>query len=321
MLDLELPSIRKTTTHGNYARYEIEPVDAGYALSLANGLRRVLLSSLEGSAITSLFIKGVQHEFQDIPDVKEDVTDLMLNLKKVRLRSYADRPVTVHLDIQGERVVKASDIKTSSMIEIVNPDLYLATLDNEHADLDMQLVVETGRGFVEASKPAEQDEEGPRIGVIPIDAVFCPVLHVNFIIEELYRDRWDRLDKIVLEVTTDGAISPDEALRQSASLLRQQFAVFANYRGESDVQGFSTDVSTILIPPHISNLVVDELQLSSRTTNAIKRSGITKVGQILEMDEHNLLSIKNFGEKGFRELGERLLIKGCLPKKEEIGGK
>jgi len=303
---------------GNYASYDIGPVDAGYALSLANGLRRVLLSSLEGAAITSIFIQGVQHEFQDIPNIKEDVVDLVLNIKKVRLRSYANHPVTVYLDVQGERVVTAGDIKVPSTVEIVNPDLYLATLDNEQADLAMELVVGTGRGFVPAESLREQNKEERRIGVIPVDAIYSPIVHVNFTLEELYRDRWDRLDKIVLEITTDGAISPDEALRQSADILRQQFFVVASHEYETDRPKKSAHLSTIRIPPSIYDMGLEELHLPFRTYNALKRSGNTKVGQLLVMDERELLLIRNFGKKGFQEFVECMIAKKVLPNEEEV---
>jgi DNA-directed RNA polymerase subunit alpha len=276
-----------------------------------------LLSSLEGAAITSIFIKGVQHEFQDIPNVKEDVTDLVLNIKKVRLRSYADRPVTVYLHVQGEGRVTAGDIKVPGTIEIVNPDLYLATLDNERADLDMELVVGTGRGFVPLEVQAEQNKEEQRIGVILVDAIYSPVVKVNSTVEALYRDRWDRLDKIVLEITTDGAISPDEALRQSADILRRQFFVLASQKYERDEPQKSTHLSHVLIPPSIYNRTLEDIGISFRAANALRRSGITTVGQVLTMGESDLTGIRNFGEKGLQNLCDCLWTKGCLPPTKE----
>src|SRR5579875_3269449 len=170
MQDITLPRIRNTKTQGNYGCFDIEPLEAGYGVTVGNALRRVLLSSLPGAAVTSIRIEGVQHEFQDIPNVMEDVTDIVLNIKKLRLRCFSDHPVTMHLNVSGERVVTAADITAPSTVEIVNPDLYIATLDNENARLEMELVVETGRGYV----PADSKEDQP-IGVIPIDAIYTPV--------------------------------------------------------------------------------------------------------------------------------------------------
>lgn len=228
-LDVRLPRITKTMAEGNTASYEMKPVDAGYAIPLGNAMRRVLLSSLPGAAIISVLIEGVQHEFQDIPQVKEDVTDLVQQLKKVRLRSYADRDIHIHLDARGERRVIAGDISIPSTIEIVNPDLPIATLDNVQARLVMDMTVRTGRGFLSASVQAEQRSEGLPLGVILTDAIFSPVRHVNFTTSHMrVGGVTNRYDKIIFEITTDGTISPDEALRESAGILCRQFAVFTN---------------------------------------------------------------------------------------------
>lgn len=316
--DIFLPRVKKEATKGNSACYTIGPIDAGYACSLASGLRRVLLSSLPGAAITSVQIEGVQHEFQDIPNVKEDVTDIVQNLKKVRLRSYADRPVTVYLDVRGERIVTAGDIKIPGTIEIVNPDLPIATLDNEQAHLDMELVVETGRGFVAASTQAEQKARQQPIGVILVDAIYSPVIHVNFIIEAVQRGRLENFDQIELEITTDGTISPDEALRIAADILRQQFFVVATQEYVTDKPKKPVHLSTVRIPKSIYHMDIAELQLSLRVYNALKRCGITQVGYLLTMDERELMLIRNVGEKSFQELVERLRVKGCLPKTRPI---
>jgi DNA-directed RNA polymerase subunit alpha len=322
VLDLELPSITKTTMKGNSARYKIEPVDAGYALSLASALRRTLLSSLEGAAITSILIKGVQHEFQAIPDIKEDVVDLVFNIKKVRLRSYANRPVTVYLEAKGEGVVTAGDIRGPSTIEIVNPELHIATLDNERADIDMQLVIGTGRGFVPIEVQAEQRTEHQPIGVILVDALYSPVVKVNFTIEAIRRERKENLDRIILEITTDGTISPDEAFRQSAAILRDQFVVFTSHEYERDIPKKPAHASAILIPSYIYNMGIEELQLSFRVYNTLKRCGITQVGHLLVMDERELLLLRNFGARSFQELVDRMRVKEFLPKEdEEVSGR
>jgi len=316
-LNLELPRVTKTVTEGNYGRYTIGPVLAGFSTALANALRRVLLSSLPGVAISSLSIEGVQHEFQDIPNVKEDVVDLVLNLKKVRLRSFADRPVEISLNVQGEGVITAGALTTPGTVEVVNPDQYLATLDNEQAHLNMQLVVETGRGFVPLEVQAAQRTEPPPIGVILIDALYSPVTSVNFTIEEMCRERPENTDQIILEITTDGTISPEEALYQAANILRKQFFVVASHEYGREEQNKPAHSSNVVILRSIYNQGIEDLGLSFRAYNALRRSGITKVGHLLVMDEHELLLIRNFGTKGFQELVERLRIKGCFPPKDE----
>src|SRR5260370_36943507 len=205
-----LPRIKNTKTQGNYASYAIEALEAGYGMTLGNALRRVLLSSLPGAAVTCIRIDGVQHEFQDIANVMEDVTDIVLNVKKLRLRSFSDHPVSMRLEVSGERVVTAADIMAPSTVEIVNPDLQIATLDNENAHLEMELVVETGRGYV----PADSKEDQP-IGVIPVDAIFTPVQKVNYNVEHTRVGQMTNFARIVLDIWTDGKIHPDEALHQS----------------------------------------------------------------------------------------------------------
>src|SRR6266699_5648061 len=208
--EITLPRIKNTKTQGYYASYDIEPLEAGYGMTLGNALRRVLLSSLSGAAVTSIRIEGVQHEFQDIPNVTEDVTDIVLNVKNLRLRSFSDHPVSMHLEVSGEREVTAVDIMAPSTVELVNPELHIATLDSENARLEMELVVETGRGYV----PADSKEDQP-IGVIPVDAIYTPVQKVNYTVEHTRVGQMTNYDKIVLEISSDGTVTPDEALRES----------------------------------------------------------------------------------------------------------
>lgn len=305
--EITLPRIKNTKTQGNYASYDIEPLEAGYGMTLGNALRRVLLSSLPGAAVTSIRIDGVQHEFQDIPHVMEDVTDIVLNVKKLRLRSFSDHPVSMRLEVSGERVVTAADIMAPSTVEIVNPDLYIATLDNEDAHLEMELVVETGRGYV----PADLKEDQP-IGVIPVDAIYTPVQKVNYTVEHTRVGQMTNYDKIVLDVWTDGTLLPDEALRQSADILVRHFTQLANYRATL-AEPEKPPLSSIPIPQKIYDTPIEELDLSVRAYNCLKRSNITKVGQVLSMNEEDLLGVRNFGEKSLQELRERLLLRNFLP--------
>jgi DNA-directed RNA polymerase subunit alpha len=307
LLEITLPRIKNTKTQGNYASYDIEPLEAGYGMTLGNALRRVLLSSLPGAAVTSIRIDGVQHEFQDIPHVMEDVTEIVLNVKKLRLRSFSDHAVSMRLEVSGERVVTAADIMAPSTIEIVNPDLYIATLDNENARLDMELVIESGKGYV----PADSKEDQP-IGVIPVDAIYTPVQKVNYAVEHTRVGQMTNFDKIVLDIWTDGTITPDEALRQSADILVRHFTQLANYRAVL-AEPEKPPLSSMPIPPKIYETPIEELDLSVRAYNCLKRSNITKVGQVLSMNEDDLLGVRNFGEKSLQELREKLLLRNFLP--------
>jgi DNA-directed RNA polymerase subunit alpha len=312
LLEIALPRITPVETEANYASYDIEPLEAGYGRTLGNALRRVLLSSLPGSAITSIKIEGASHEFQDIPHVREDVTDIVLNVKKIRLRSHSDRPVTMRIEVSGERVVTAADIQAPSTVEIVTPDVYICSLDEPDARLDMELVVENGKGYV----PAES-KEGQAIGVIPVDAIFTPVEKVNYIVENTRVGQMTNYDKIALQIWTDGSISPEEALHQAAQVLVQHFQMIADHReavsGEVETPTLPAGATTYAIPQRIYDTPIEELDLSVRAFNCLKRSGITKVGQVLTMTQDDLLAVRNFGEKSLNELKDTLIARGFLP--------
>jgi DNA-directed RNA polymerase subunit alpha len=319
VLDIALPRITATESSLNFASYDIEPLEAGYGMTLGNALRRVLLSSLPGAAVTSIKIEGVQHEFQDIPHVKEDVTDIVLNVKKLRLRSFSERPVALHLDVTGEREVTAADIVVPATIEIVNTDQMICTLDSADAHLEMELNVETGKGYV----PAESKEE-QAIGVIPIDAIYTPVQKVNYTVEHTRVGQMTNYDKIILQIWTDGTLTPDEALRQAAQVLVQHFQMVAEYGGTIPTgiaaEGKGVGPTDYPIPPRIYDTAIEDLDLSVRSYNCLKRSGITKVGQVLTMNEGDLLAVRNFGEKSLQELRERLLERNFLPAIRRIEG-
>jgi DNA-directed RNA polymerase subunit alpha len=304
-LEMGLPAIRRRWRQGHSACYEIGPVSDDLALSLANPLRRVLLSSLPGAAITAVRIEGVQHEYQDILNIKEDVTEIVQNLKQIRLCSFSDRAVLMHLDAQGEGIVTAADIHAPGSIEIINPDLHIATLDNANARLSMEMTVNVGRGFVAFD---EQDARQMPRGVIPIDAIYSPIRHVNFTLED------GSLTPILLEITTDGTLSPDEALRQSAAILIRQLAGLRDWqRPESR----DTDIHLVPIPSSIYELSMSELDLQPRIVNSLKRYGIVTVGPLLELSDTDILSLRNIGEKALREIADALRIKGLLRKERE----
>lgn len=312
MLDLALPRITPVESEPNYASYDIEPLEAGYGRTLGNALRRVLLSSLTGAAITSIKIEGAQHEFQDVEGVREDVTDIVLNVKKIRLRSFSDRPVTMRIEANGDRVVTAADIQTPSTIEIVTPDVYICTLDNADAHLDMELVVENGKGYV-----AAESKEGQAIGVIPIDAFFSPVQKVNYVVENTRVGQMTNYDKITLQVWTDGSITPDEALKQAAQVLVQHFQMIADHSetvtSEPEPAELPSGATPYMISGRVYDTLIEDLDLSVRAFNCLKRSGITKVGQVLTMSRDDLLAVRNFGEKSLNELRDTLKERGFLP--------
>jgi DNA-directed RNA polymerase subunit alpha len=265
-----------------------------------------LLASLPGAAITSVQIAGIRHEFQDIPDVLEDVTDLVQALKQVRLRCFSDHPVTMRVDRCGERTVTAADIVAPSTVEIVNPTLHLATLDNSQAHLVLDLVVQNGRGFVSAAEQVARLAEPPPIGLILIDAIYSPIRQVTLLVEPLSRGRDENTDLLVLEITTDGTISPDEALRESAAILRQQCAVVATYTSGDDVDERGRTVWHVPIPASVYQRPLEALNLSARTYHCLRRHGCVTIGHILEMEEDALRCIRNLGEKTLCEVADRL---------------
>jgi DNA-directed RNA polymerase subunit alpha len=268
----------------------------------------VLLSSLEGSAVTSVQLDGVFHEFSSLPGVKEDVTDIILNVKKLRLRSYSDRPITLRLEATGPKQVTAADIRPHADIEIVSETLPIATLDSEDAHLQMEFVIGRGRGYV----PAEAQEELP-IGMIAVDALYSPVTKVNYVVERTRVGQRTDYDLLILEIWTDGTVAPGDALSQAARILVDQFQVVAAYaQGDSELgDGLPLGV---LVSPEADARSIDDLSLSARTLNCLKRAHLTTVGQVLTKNKRDLLSIRNFGDKSLAELQERLEEFGYFPR-------
>jgi len=310
LLETNTPKVECIKSTENQGTFQIEPLEPGYGVTLGNALRRVLLSSLPGAAVTSIKIDGVYHEFATVAGVREDTTELILNIKKLRMKSYSDQPVPVRLQAKGPGVVTAADLVVSSDVEIVNPELYLATLDSADATLDMELVVERGKGYL----PSD-GREAPSIGVIPIDAVFTPVRRVNYIVEHTRVGSRTDLDRLSIDITTDGTVSPTDALSESAHILVRYFSIFtelgqAGKRGEKVVIGARVSAGKDYDRP------IEDLDLSVRAYNCLKRSGITKVGQLLEMSEDDLLAVRNFGQKSLDELKQRLTAMGYTTKSE-----
>lgn len=293
-------------TSEDFGRFQVEPLERGFGLTLGNALRRVLLSSLAGAAVTQVKVDGIYHEFATLPGVKEDTTELILNLKQLRLKSYTDQATQLRLIASGPGIVTASDLIYPSEIEIVNPELYVASLDSAEARLEMELTVEKGKGF-----RSSDGREPPSLGVIPVDAIFSPIRRVNYRVENTRVGERTDLDSLIIEIQTDGTISPMDALVQAATLLIEQFSVFTDLqapRGRPDRGSLSTGS----IPSHVLDMPIEQLDLSQRTYNCLKRSQITKVGQVMQMSEDELLSLRNFGQKSLEELRERLRQHGLL---------
>ena len=301
------PVVRKIEGDDMYGKFEIEPLEPGFGTTLGNTLRRVLLSSLWGAAVTSIQIEGVAHEFTSVPHVKEDVTEIILNLKQLRLKSFSEDPVTITLDVKGPAEVHASDIQTPAEVEVVNPELYICTLaDNGH--LRMDLTVERGKGYV----PADQNKhEGQPIGVIPIDSIFSPVLKANFLVEKTRVGQATDFDRLDLEVWTDGTLTAEEAVSGAAQLFTQHLDLFSRF-GES-IEANQAAASSQQAPGgRTPEIPIEELDLSVRAYNCLKANDITTVRQLLSKKEDELLSLRNFGRKSLDEIKERLVEKGFV---------
>ena len=305
---LSLPRIERVAYSETHGRYEIEPLEEGYGVTLGNALRRILLSSLPGAAITAVRIDGIRHEFSDIPHVREDVTEFMLNLKRVRLRYMGNEPIQIELDLAGAREVTAGDVTVPTQVEIVNPDQYLLTIDDDDATVHAELTVERGKGYA----PIDQ-RENLDIGTIPIDAIFAPVRRANYVIERTRVGPMTTYERLVLEIWTDGTMSPDEALNESAQILTRHFQQIAEFSGRGEALEMPhPTLSTRALPQAVYDTPIEALDLSPRAYNSLKRAGVSKVGEVLDMTEEDLLNVRNFGRKSLDELRDRLILKNFL---------
>ena len=303
---LQDPTIEVEEADEQYGKFVAGPLPRGYAMTLGNPLRRVLYNSLPGTAVTSVKIEGVLHEYATIPHVKEEVSEILLNIKGIRLRSEVDTPGKLRLEVAGRGEVCAGDIMASSDYAVVNPDLHIATLDSDQAKLSVEFNVERGTAYREAQG------EGLPIGVLPVDAIYGPVRKVRYYTTENVRvGRRTDLERLTIEVWTDGSISPIRALQQAGNELVTRFFLFAN--AERLVHGDGVQPVALQISPEMYSVPVEKLELSSRTLNCLKRAGLDQVGNILEMQREDLLEIRNFGEKSADELYSQLRKKGLLP--------
>ncbi len=311
MIELESPQIEPVgEPEASYAKYEASPLPAGYGVTSGNALRRVLLSSLEGAAVTSIQIRDVYHEFSTIPGVKEDVTQMVLNVKKLRLKSYAPHPVQLRLLKTGAGVVTANDIEPNADVEIVNLDQQLLTLDSDDVTVEIDMTVERGVGYL----AAERSEQLP-IGVIPVDAIFSPVRKVNYTVENTRVGQMTNYDKLTIEIETDGTLTPEEALSRAAEILVGQFSLFTA-AGKQMAAGETGVPGAPQLPPNMLDMPIEELDLPMRAYNSLKRNNIVKVGQLLQLQDEDLLRMRNFGKKSLDEMKERLRMRGFLPPDE-----
>jgi len=303
-----LPKIECDASSKNYGRYIIGPLESGYGITLGNALRRVLLSSLPGAAITSIRLSDVHHEFSDIPHVREDMTQIILQLKQLRVKLTGEEPVRLRLGVRGEGTVTAGDIQCPPEVEIINPDLYLFTVDSDKARLEMELTVEPGRGY----SPADERGRLP-IGELPVDAIFSPVRKCNYEIERARVGQMTNYDKLIMEIWTDGTLRPQEALSRAARTLVQHFQLISGVTEEIKLEEMPQAATTI--SQEIYETPIEQLDLSVRVFNSLKRTGITNVGEVLEMlgrGEEAMLTIRNFGQKSLAELREKLIAKNFL---------
>ncbi len=302
-----LPKIEVEAVSQNYGHFVISPLESGYGITLGNALRRVLLSSLPGAAVASIRVSGIHHEFTAIPYVREDMTRLILNIKQIRFTSVSEEPVRIHVEVTHGGPVTAGDLVCPPEINVVNPDQYLLTADSNDVDLDIEMVVETGRGY----SPAEERPRLP-LGEIPVDAIYSPIRKAAYRVGRTRIGQQTDYDRLSLEVWSDGSIAPEVAVRQSAEILVQHLTLLA---GEPVVELEQPEEEEEGIPNRIAEAPIEELELTVRAYNCLKRAGITKIGEILkrmEKGEDEMLAIRNFGKKSLDELVDRLRDKNYL---------
>ena len=306
----EIPDLSITIQENEeaFGRFVAEPLERGWGVTLGNPMRRSLLNSLPGTAVTWVKIDGVHHEYSTVPHMREEVVEFLLNVKGIRLRSLADRPGRLRLEVDGEGEVRAGDIMATADFEIVNPDHHLATLDSPEARLSAEFNVDQGIGY----EPASHDEGLP-IGVLPVDAIYTPVRKANFAVEPTRVGQRSDLERLVIEVWTDRTITPLEAMQSAGNLLMERFFLFTRLDKEPEEE---KGPAVPGVAPEVFNTLVETLDLSARTLNCLKRAGINRVGEVLLMPKSELLKIRNFGQKSLDELYDKLAEKNYLPDEE-----
>lgn len=315
MIGIEKPRIdtAEISPDGKYGRFVVEPLERGYGTTLGNSLRRVLLSSLPGYAITSVKIDGILHEFSTIPGVKEDVTEIVLNLKNVILKIHGDGPKTIYIDANGDDEITAGSIKTDSEVEILNPELHIATL-NSDAHVSMELTCDKGRGYVSAERNKQIMQ--PVIGVIAIDSIYTPVLKVNYTVENTRVGQITDYDKLTLEVWTNGTINAMEAVSLGAKILNEHLNLFGDLSGEA----YDTEVMVVKSDSgkeKVLEMTIEELDLSVRSFNCLKRAQINTVEDLINRTEEDMLKVRNLGRKSLDEVVAKLNSLGFDLRRDE----
>lgn len=303
MIEIEKPKIERVDGNGSnsYGKFVIEPLERGYGITLGNSLRRILLSSLPGAAVTSVKIDGVLHEFSTIPGVLEDTTEIILNLKQLAMKIHTDEPQTLVIVAAGQGVVTAGDIKLPADVDVLNPDLHIATLE-EGGQLYMELSASNGRGYV----PAERNKEtGQPLGVIPMDSLFSPIKRVNYRVEDTRVGQHTDYDKLTIEVWTDGSIRPDEAISLGAKILSKHLSLFINLTEKTDEVEIM-DEKDEDDKAKIMEMTIEELDLSVRSYNCLKRAGINTVQELVQKSEEEMMKVRNLGKKSLEEVQLKL---------------
>ena len=317
MFDFERPNIEvaEISDDKKYGRFVVEPLERGYGITLGNSLRRIMLSSLPGAAVSQVKIEGVLHEFSSIPGVKEDVTEIIMNIKSLAIRNNSDtnEPKTAYIEYEGEGVVKASDIQADQDIEILNPDLPIATLSGKDTKLYMELTITKGRGYVSADKNKSADLP---IGVIAIDSIYTPVYNVNYKVENTRVGNVTDYDKLTLEVLTDGTISAKEAISLAAKILNEHLSLFIDLSDDAKKAEIMVDRQET-IKEKVLEMTIEELDMSVRSFNCLKRAGIDTVEDLVNKTEDDMIKVRNLGKKSLEEVIQKLHSLGLSLKKDE----
>lgn len=317
LINMVTPKIEREAEARNYGKFVIAPLERGFGDTLGNSLRRVLLSSLDGAAITSMRVSDVTHEFVDIPGVREDVIQVILQIKQIRMILHEGDTSHLHLDVRGEGVVTAADLQVPAEVEIVNPELYLFTVDDAKTKLDFDFTVERGRGY----SPATDRSGKLPIGELPVDAIYSPVKRVNFTVGSARVGQSTNYDRLNLEIWTDGTISPEKALASSSKVIIDHLRLISGVSEESILLGADKEMTGSHLTSEAAETPIENLDLTVRVFNSLKRTGVRSVGDVLELlekGEEAVMSIRNFGEKSLDELREKMKEKGYLPDEKEL---
>ncbi len=318
MVEIEKPKIEtaEISEDNRYGKFVCEPLERGYGTTLGNSLRRILLSSLPGAAITSIRIDGVLHEFSTIPGVRDDVTNIILNLKSLCFKMHSEEPKLIRIDVEGEKEVTAADIVVDADIEILNPELHIATL-NKEGSLHMEMTVERGRGYVSADKNKKPDHV---IGIIPIDSIFSPILRVNYTVSDTRVGNVTDYDRLVMEVWTNGSLRPEEAISKAASILIAHLKLFQNMAGvseEDEMEEGTFNEAEENDTAKIMEMTIEDLDLSVRSYNCLKRANINTVANLTAKTEEEMMKVRNLGRKSLEEVKKKLQELGLALHKEE----